>query len=109
MLTAEQERLCLLYNPFQEDDSDTRQLSDKIVTVRKGGDCCICFETIRLGEHSRKQTAIVDGRIASCRMCEECCAAMALSWADGGKAIEQRTSNGIEHAMAQRITRGRTP
>lgn len=104
-LTAEQERLCLNYDPFAGDrDGGIRMLSDRIVTARKRGPCCICFEDIVPQERIRRQTAIVDNRICSCRMCEPCCIAMAESWEDNGAAIEARTQVGIETVNASRET-----
>ena len=97
-MTAQQEADCLAYDPFQGDESDERILSDKIVTARKEGPCCICGETIRAGERVRRQAAIVDGAMFSCRCCEACCIAMALNWTDGGEAIERRTGMGMRRA-----------
>jgi hypothetical protein len=73
-------------------------LSDRIVTARKPGPCIICFEIINPKERIRRQVAIVDNKLFSCRMCETCCIAMAKSWKDGGKAIEYRTSIGMKTA-----------
>lgn len=100
MMTPQQEADCLNYNPFSADDNSIRMLSDHMVTARKEGPCCICFEAIRSGERARKQTAIVDNRMRSCRMCEACCIAMAMCWVDGGKAIEERTGMGMRKVGA---------
>ena len=97
-LTPEQEADCLAYDPFQGDDVQERMLSDKIVTARKEGPCCICFETIKAGERVRGQAASVDGEMFSCRCCEACCIAMAQSWADAGEAIEERTAMGMRRS-----------
>ena len=91
-MTPQQEADCLAYDPFQGDDVDERMLSDKIVTARKPGPCCICGETIKPGERVRRQAAIVDGEMFSCRCCEACCEAMAVSWTDDGREIDRRTS-----------------
>lgn len=94
------EARCLAYNPFDggKGDSDERILSDRMATARKSGPCCICLGEIRPGERIRRQNAIVDGQMASCRMCQSCCEAMALSWVDAGKAIEVRTALGMKRA-----------
>ena len=102
-MTPAQERDCLAYDPFAGDRCDERMLSDKIVTARKPGRCCICFCTIQPGERTRRQAAIVDGEMFSCRMCQKCCIAAAASWTDDGKAIEERTAMGMETARAEEI------
>lgn len=86
------ERECLAFDPFvnTKGDSDERILSDRIVTARKPGPCSICGETIQPGERIRRQSAIVDGEMHSCRCCQACCIAMAASWTDHGEAIERR-------------------
>jgi hypothetical protein len=100
-MTPRQEADCLAYDPFAGDRCEERMLSDKIVTARKAGRCCICFETIKPGERVRRQAAIVDGEMFSCRMCEACCIAAAASWTDDGEAIEERTSIGMAAARAE--------
>ena len=98
-LTPEQEAACIRYNPFEEpEDPDDRILRDCMQTARKPGPCIICFETIQPGERTRRQSGIVNRRRSSCRMCAECCVAMASSWTDAGAAIEKRTSMGIARA-----------
>lgn len=102
-LTPQQERDCLSYDPFdggKGDDGVERILFDRIVTARKSGDCCICFETIQPGERSRRQVAIVDGALGMWRICEACCAACAASWNDAGEAISERTAMGMRKAGA---------
>ena len=91
------ERECLAFDPFQntKGDGDERILSDRIVTARKIGPCAICLEQIQPGERVRRQSAIVDGALESCRCCEACCKAMAVSWEDSGEAIEARYALGF--------------
>ncbi len=98
-MTTDQERDCMRFNPFDErGDPDAKILFDGMQTARKLGPCCICFETIWVGERTRRQSAIINRKPASCRMCEACCAAMALSWTDGGEEIERRRGIGISRA-----------
>lgn len=97
------ERDCLIYNPFdggKGDDGVERILSDAMRTCRKARQCCICFDATVPGTRIRVQSAIVDGRLMSCTMCETCCRAMALSWTDDGEAIEERTAIGMAAAGA---------
>lgn len=99
-MNTDQEARCLAYNPFDggKGDDQTRVLRDRIVTARKGGECCICLGNIISGMRVRVQVGVLDGRAKSFRMCEPCCNAMAASWRDDGRAIERRTSMGMLRA-----------
>jgi len=90
MLTPEQIRLCMEVLPFLDGDDGVRRFSDKIVLARKDAVCCLCRRDARKGTHHRVETVIVDGGMQSCRYCEDCCAAMALSWKDDGAAMIRR-------------------
>ena len=93
---------CMAFNPFEntKGDSNERIISDCIVTSRKGGKCCICWQEIQPGTRIRTQKAVVDGEFCSCRICTTCCAAMASSWTDEGRAIEERYSLGMAASQA---------
>jgi hypothetical protein len=100
-MTWEQD--CLNYNPFgggKGDDGVERILSDAMRTCRKPRQCCICFYDTVPRTRIRVQSAIVDGHLVCCTMCEACCRAMALSWTDNGDAIGERTSIGMAAALA---------
>lgn len=96
MLSPAQEKDCLAYDPFAGDfgDQSDRIFSDRMHTAGKNYlvGCVICGGDIIKGERYRRQDGKIDGEFHSCRMCELCCAAMALSWTDNGNAIEARTS-----------------
>lgn len=78
-------------DPFAGDrDLDIRTLFDKMVTARKPRPCCDCNQMIEPGTRIRSRCDIYDGAPKRLAWCQECCAAMALSWEDGGKAMEAR-------------------
>ena len=81
----------LAVNPFEGDrDLDLRTLFDKMVTARKARPCCDCWQQIVPGTRIRSRSDVYDGAVRSLAWCTECCEAMALSWTDGGKAMEAR-------------------
>lgn len=95
-LTAAQEKDLLAYDPFAGDfgDQSDKTFEDAMHTAAKTyapGACVICGNGIAKGERYRKQKAVIDGAFHTCRMCEKCCVAMALSWTDSGDAIDART------------------
>jgi hypothetical protein len=98
---------CLAYGPFEGDrDVDVTTLRDRIVTARKPNVCHECAEPIAPGDRIRSITETCDGEIGTFRFCVTCCKAMAASWEDDGKAIEERYRLGYERrALAK--TEGR--
>lgn len=99
---TKQERLCLSYNPFQGDETDVTELSDKFVTTRYSHKCQICFEQIAAKSHvrARREVNNEDKKVMTFYFCEECCGAMARSWRDEGRSISERTSIGMRAAGA---------
>ena len=75
---------CLAYDPFAGDfnSSGDKILSDKIVTIRKQRQCCICSGNVKPKTRARVQKAIIDGDMMTCSMCHGCCKAMARSWTE---------------------------
>ena len=90
MLTPKQVELCLEYLP--DLDEEISRVSDKIVCARKDAMCCMCGQPALAGTNHRVETARVDGALCSCRYCEPCCVAMAMSWEDDGEEIEKRVA-----------------
>ncbi len=105
------EKECLAFDPFTntKGDSDERILSDRIVLARKAGLCSICGGTIQPGEYVRRQAAIVDREMCSCRCCQACCVAMAASWHDDGEAIEARFDIGFAKTHPDCVAEDKTP
>lgn len=95
-MTTFNEAECLQTDPFEGDfgTPGDRVLKDKIGTARKAGPCSLCAQEIKPGERVRIQAAIFDGALMHYRWCSECCAAMAASWHDEGKAFEARARLG---------------
>lgn len=91
---------CLMYHPFQGDETDVRVLGDKFLTVRCSQKCVICWEIIPIGTRVRARREInnEDRTAMTFYFCEPCCDAMAISWDDDGRAIERRTSLGMQAA-----------
>lgn len=104
-MNEEDERLCLMFNPFEGDrDSGARLLSDKMVTRRKlGGPCMVCLGPVLPGERARARREIFEGKAKTFLFCSQCCGAMALSWRDAGAAITARTSYGVKASAAERV------
>lgn len=95
------------YNPWGDDDSPYRVLSNKMVVTRKPHDCTICFEGIASGTRVRAQSEVLDGKCMTFRFCTLCCRAMAKATTssescDHGRWMEHRTSLGIKNAEAKR-------
>jgi len=97
-MTTFDEADCLKTNPFEGDfgSPGDKVLKDKICTARKGGTCGMCRQEIVPGERVRTLAAVFDGELMSYRWCSECCAAMAASWTDDGRAWESRVRLGDE-------------
>lgn len=91
-LTPEQEADCLALNPFDMDfgSPGDRIFSDRIAVARKVGPCHICTQLIQPGEAIRRHVGLYDDRMQTYRWCRLCCGAMALSWTDDSRAIEER-------------------
>ena len=108
-MTTFDEAECLKVNPFEGDfgSPGDKVLKDKIGTARKGGTCGMCRQDIVPGERVRLLAAVFDGTLMSYRWCSECCAAMAESWTDDGRAWEARVRIGDESSNAN--MRGATP
>jgi len=96
---------CLAVNPFEGDFGapGDKVLKDKIVTTRKAGSCGMCSQAIQPGTRARSLAAVFDGSLMNYRWCASCCAAMAASWHDDGKAWESRVAlgNATNSAQAQ--------
>lgn len=89
----------LNYNPFEgERDTNTRQLSNKMLTARAAHTCIICCGGIVPKERVRALTEVNydDHQVKTFYFCGPCCEAMALSWTDNGKAICERTAIGMQ-------------
>ena len=101
-MTTFDERACLQVNPFEGDfgSPGDRVLKDKIGTARKCGTCGMCRQEIQQGERVRLLAAIFDGQMMSYRWCSACCAAMAVSWHDAGRAWTARVRLGDESSNA---------
>ena len=102
-MTTFDEAECLKVNPFEGDfgSPGDKVLKDKIGTARKGGTCGMCRQDIVPGERVRLLAAVFDGTLMSYRWCSECCAAMAESWTDDGRAWEARVRIGEESSNDQ--------
>lgn len=89
---------CLKTNPFEGDfgSPGDKVLKDKIVTARNGGACGMCRQEIVPGERVRTLVAVFDGALMNYRWCSACCASMADSWTDDGRAWEARARIGRE-------------
>ena len=106
-MTPEQERDCLALNPFEGDrDVTYRVLRDGFVRARNRGKCMTCLGPVAPGTRVRARVEIFEGKVHTFRFCEECCAAMAASWGDEGRAWLARSELGSRRA-AQHRNRGR--
>ena len=47
------------------------------------------------GERIRRMVQLFEGEVKTARWCHKCCEAMALSWTDSGKALEERARIGM--------------
>jgi hypothetical protein len=85
------EKACMDTDPFEGDFGDgERVLRDHMGTARKKGPCLMCGQQIEPGSRIRMRTETYNGQIQTFRWCSLCCAAMAASWEDEGKALEAR-------------------
>ena len=90
------EESCLSVNPFEGDfgEPGDKTLSNKIVTLRKSRTCDMCGRSAKVGTRCRVQANVFAGEFKSYTWCEDCCAAMAYSWTDQGRALTRRTAMG---------------
>lgn len=91
---------CLSYDPFQGDESEVRELSDKFVVTRKDHKCNTCWDQIPSGSRVRAKTEVNydDRQAQTFYFCVPCCEAMAASWEDEGQAITHRCGIGYLRA-----------
>ena len=91
-VSAFDESRCLQCDPFEGDFGapGDKCLKDRMGTARKPGPCSLCGQEIQPGERVRIAAHIFDGQLHSYRWCASCCAAMAASWEDDGRAYEAR-------------------
>lgn len=92
----------LAYDPFAGDETRITVLSDTIVVTRTAHLCNVCQGQTVPGTRCRRRTEINhdDRKLMSFYFCTPCCDAMAASWEDEGRAIEERTRIGMEKADA---------
>lgn len=70
---------CLSDDPFAGDFGDGEvQISDKMVTNRKGGECHHCAGECVTGTRNRVIVERDDDGLHSYRFCQQCCFAMAV-------------------------------
>jgi hypothetical protein len=91
-LTPRQEKDCLAFYPFEGDETPVTQLRDVFVVTRYPHECQCCSEVIPPGTRSRALTEVNHdcAAVGTARYCLPCCSAMASSWTDDGKAIDER-------------------
>lgn len=98
MLTEQQKRDCLAYEPFEGDfgmPSDMA-LKDKVVVGRVSRPCNECLQPTEPGTNHRVMTWIFDGELHYYRICEKCCVAMA-AWVNGDEdPMDDRSRIGDE-------------
>lgn len=83
----------LAFDPFSGDQGDPgdRELSDRIVMCRNGGVCHGCCQRFEPGKLVRRIVMVyADSGLMSFAFCNPCCDAQALSWTDGGDALQAR-------------------
>lgn len=82
----------LAFDPFSGDigDPGDRELRDKVVRCRRGGTCHCCGKDFEAGTLVRSIVMVyaADGMKAF-KFCKWCCDAQAISWTDGGAALER--------------------
>ena len=66
----------LRFNPWGDDDSDYRVLSNRMVCTRYSHECAICFDSIPPGVTARAQREVCDRRAKTFYFCPNCCHAM---------------------------------
>ncbi len=91
-MTDFDEAACLACDPFEGDfgSPGDKVFSDKIVIPRKSHECSCCTRLTDPGTKTRVITALFDGEPHQYRYCTHCCAAMAISEKDAGRAGEKR-------------------
>lgn len=79
-LTEEEERMALVYEPFEGDETDVSGLTDKFVTGRKEHECFHCRDPIPVGQRHRAKTERnnEDRKIETFRFCAACCKTFAI-------------------------------
>ena len=92
---------CLAVDPFAGDfgSPGDKTFRDKMVTCLVGTKACDgCGSKIELRTRYRTIVAKFDGQLHQYRYCTHCCAAMAKSWKDEGRAWEKRLQLRDQHA-----------
>lgn len=78
------ESIVLSHNLFDGDfgSQDDITLENKIVTTRKKhkNACHICWSDIEMGERSRVEKDIFEGKLESYRVCQKCCEAISYDY-----------------------------
>jgi hypothetical protein len=72
-LSAEEERLCVLFDPWGERDATYRVIRDGFCVVRGPHECAICFGTIVKGERVWFRAEQDERKMKTFRFCPECC------------------------------------
>ncbi len=109
-LTGEEEVDVLAFNPWGDDDTPYRTLSDKFVLTRKPSECQICFASIPLAARVRAKTEVYDGNCKTFRFCVECCWCIAHRYDEsdddphfGWTRMEERWEVGRTNADRRRV------
>ena len=86
------ERDVLNYYQFQDDFGDPSDITfrDRMVKARKKHSCTYCGGKIEEASQYRYEVHKFDGQVMTYKTCYYCCAAMAKSRTDDGKALERR-------------------
>jgi predicted RNA-binding Zn-ribbon protein involved in translation (DUF1610 family) len=83
----------LAYNLFGEGekgDAHYSTLTNKMVVTRQPRDCIVCRDAIPIGARARVVRERWGREFGTFYSCPTCCAAMAASWTDNGKAMVER-------------------
>jgi hypothetical protein len=95
VISPEQERACLMTNPYEGDFGDGEVLlKDKMGNARKPHTCTQCQEGISPGDRVRMRTEAYEGKVMTFYFCTACCLAFAVSHLDDGRAWESRITLG---------------
>jgi hypothetical protein len=95
VISPEQERACLMTNPYEGDFGDGEVLlKDKMGNARKPHICTQCQEGIKPGDRVRMRTEAYEGKVMTFYFCTACCLAFAVSHLDEGRAWESRINLG---------------
>ena len=90
------EQAALRFNPWGDDDSPYRVLSNRMVMTRYRHDCAICFQTIPAGSNTRAQREALDGKARTFYFCPLCCFSMYVAGRHGNiEPLEERTQVGM--------------